>query len=235
MHRIFVIGLAALTLLPVADRALAQEEEWMRFPYRVALTLEGGIGMPLKPSAFNDQWNASFPVSLGLGFVVVPQVELKGWFTYAGWGISEIPAKDAIGIAGVTEITGGSITTLFFGGAAKIIPFPNSRIMPYIELGGGYFQASGDDLTVDREEQGVYPPLTLTNSMDDASGPAFMGAFGMEYGFNESWNVFAEADYYIGFSDSFAPGDLVRGPDDPEVEGGDVHIAALVLGIVLKL
>jgi outer membrane protein W len=189
-----------------------------------------GIGMPLKPSAFNDLWNASFPISLGLSYVIIPHVEVKGWATYASWSISEIPAKDAIGLGGVTEISGGTITTLLYGGSAKIVPFPKSRIIPYVEVGGGYFQASGEDLTVTHEGQ-----TDLDNSMPDASGPVFTTVLGMEYGFNERWNVYAEIDYYAGFSSDFAPGDLVLGPDEPPTEGGDLNIATVVLGLILKI
>jgi len=230
MKRIVVLGLAALVLLPAIDSAVAQEDEWLRFPYKMSVSLEGGIGMPLKPSAFNDLWNASFPVSIAVGYSVMPYVDVKGWLTYAKWSISEIPAKDAIGIGGVTEISGGSVSTLFYGATAKIIPFPNSRMMPYVEVGGGYFQASGEDLTVSRNEQ----PL-LVNSMEGASGPVFLGVFGMEYGFNERWNVFAEFDYYIGFTDSFAPGDLVLNENEDPTEGGDIQIATVVLGMILKI
>jgi hypothetical protein len=230
MKRIVVFGLAALAMLSAVDRATAQEEEWLRFPYRVALSLEGGIGMPLQPDEFNDLWNASFPISFGLSYVIIPRVEVKGWVTYAKWSISEIPAKDAVGVGGVTEISGGSITTLFYGASAKISPFPNSRLMPYVEVGGGYFQSSAEDLTVSRNEEPIQ-----TNTMSDASGPAFLGVFGMEYGFNERWNVYAEIDYYIGFTDSFAPGDLVVSNPDEETQGGDAHIATVMLGIILKI
>jgi hypothetical protein len=230
MKRIVVLGLAALALCVGINNAFAQEDEWLRIPYRFTISLEGGIGMPLKPAAFNDLWNASFPVSIAFGYVVVPYVEVRGWLTYATWGISEIPAKDAIGIGGVTETTGGSITTMLYGGSAKIIPFPKSRLMPYVEFGGGYFQASGDGLVVTQNEVPIH-----SNAMDDASGPAFLAVFGMEYGINERWNAFAEIDYYAGFDDTFSPGNLVLGPNEDPVEGGSLNIATVVLGIVLKI
>jgi hypothetical protein len=230
MKRIVVIGLAALVLLPAVDRAFAQDEDWLRFPYRLAVSLEGGIGMPLQPTEFNDLWNASFPLSFAVSYVLIPQIEVKGWVTYARWSMSEIPAKDAVGVGGVTEIAGGSITTVFYGATAKIIPFPKSRMMPYIEVGGGAFRASGENLTVSRDEQTI-----ISNTMSEANGPAFLGVFGMEYAFNERWNVYAELDYYIGFTDSFAPGDLVRDANDPPAESGDIHIATVMLGIILKI
>lgn len=235
MKCIFVIGLAALVMLPAVDDAFAQEDDWLRFPYRVAVSLEGGIGMPLKPSVFNDIWNASFPFSLGVSFVVIPHIEVKGWLTYAQWGLSEIPARDAIGPIsppelGPTEIAGGSITTVMYGGAAKIVPFPNSRMMPYVELGGGYFNASADNLTVNLQSTTL-----LDNSMEDSSGPVFLAVFGMEYGFDERWNVYAEGDYYIGFTDSFAPGDLILREGQPSTGGSDIHIATITLGLILKI
>jgi hypothetical protein len=230
MKHVVVLGLAAVVLASVIDPAVAQDEEWLRFPYHVTVSVEGGLGMPFKPDAFNDLWNASFPVSVAVGYVVIPYVEIKGWLTYAKWSISEIPAKDAVGIGGVTEITGGSISTTFYGASAKVYPFPKSRLMPYVELGGGYFNSSGEDLTVTREGE-----VVQDNSMENASGPTFLGVFGMEYGFNERWNVFAEIDYYAGFTDSFAPGDLVLGPGESRTKGGDITVATVTLGIILKI
>ncbi len=231
MRLTIVSLLATLMLLPFANTTFAQEEDeeqWTRFPYHVTVSLDAGIGMPFNPPAFDDLWNSSLPATFTVGYVVIPYVEVRGWITYASWGISGIPAQEAIGISDrqVHDVEGGTITTLLYGVSAKLNPLPNSRFQPTFEIGGGAFQASGDDLEVE---------TVLTNSMEDASGPVLQLALNMEYGINETWQVYTGFNYYIGFSDTFAPGNLVRRPHDPPVEGDNLQFGALVLGITLKI
>jgi hypothetical protein len=227
MRRTIAIISAALVLLTFATGVFAQDEEWLRIPYRLSIAVDAGIGMPLAPSAFNDLWNSTLPATVSVGYVVIPQVEIQGWFTYAKWSISSIPAQNAIGIEGVHEITGGSITTMLYGAAAKIYPLPNSRIMPTVTVGGGFFTATAEDLVVGDE--------LLVNSMEDADGPAFLVGVGMEYGINERWNVYTEFKYTLGLSDKFAPGNLVLGENEAPVEGDDFGMGLINLGIMLKL
>ncbi len=230
MRLTIVLLLATFMLLPFANTTFAQQEEdeeqWIRFPYKVTISLDAGIGMPFNPAAFGDLWNSSLPATFAVGYVVIPYVEVRGWITYASWGINGIPAQQAIGIGGVHEVEGGTIRTLLYGVSAKLIPLPNSRIQPTFEIGGGAFQASGDSLEVG---------TVHTNGMEDASGPVLQLALNMEYGINETWQVFTGFNYYIGFSDTFAPGNLVLRPGDPPVEGDNLQFGALVLGITLKI
>jgi len=60
---------------------------------------------------------------------------------------------------------------LLYGASGKIVPFPKSRMMPYVELGGGYFNASAENLTVTHEGTTL-----IDNSMESASGPVFIMA-----------------------------------------------------------
>ena len=144
-----VIGLiAALVLLTTATGVFAQEDDWLRLPYRVAIAVDVGIGIPMAPTAFGNLWNSGLPASISVGYVVIPQVEIQGWLTYANWGISGITAQRETGIEGVHEITGGTITTLLYGAAAKIYPLPKSRIMPTVTIGAGLFTATADTLVV---------------------------------------------------------------------------------------
>jgi len=233
MRRILIPVIALLLLLPAVNNVIAQDEEelWLRSPLKFSLSAELGIGMPLGPDDFNDLWNASFPVTLAFGYAVIPYVEVKGWVTYSSWGISSLTAKEAIGIGGVTTIDGGGITVVMYGVSVKVNPFPNSRMAPYIEIGGGAYQATADDLTVTEDGQ-----VIISNSMDDASGGLITGAFGMQYGINERWTAYSEFNYYYGLGESFAPGNLLlRNESDPEVEGSSLQIGSIVLGISLGL
>jgi len=230
MRRILIPVIALLLLLPAVNNVFAQDEEelWLRSPLKFSLSAELGIGMPLRPDQFNDRWNASFPVTLAFGYAVIPYIEVKGWLTYTAWGISNLTAKDAIGVPGVTTIDGGDITVVMYGVSAKVIPLPNSRMTPYIEIGGGAYQATASDLTVSSDGEPI-----ITNPMDGASGGLITGAFGMQYGINLRWTAYSEFNYYYGLGDSFAPGNLLRDENDPEVEGSSIQIGSIVLGIAL--
>jgi hypothetical protein len=227
MRRTIVMTIAALVLLTLTSGVHAQDENWLRFPYTIAIAADGGIGMPLEPTAFSELWNSTLPFSFSLGYLIIPQVEVQGWFTYAKWGISSIPAQERIGIIGVYEVEGGGIATMMYGAAAKLYPLPNSRIMPTAVIGGGAYSASADDLVVGDD--------VLTNTMEDANGAMLLAGVGMEYGLNERWNVFAGFKYYRGFGDGFAPENLVLSPNEEPVEGKNFGFGLINLGILLKL
>ncbi len=228
MTRTIAILIAALVLMTTATGVFAQEEDWLRIPYKVSVAVDIGIGVPMDPSAFNNLWNTSIPASISIGYLIIPQIEIQGWLTYTSWGISGIPAQQEIGEVGVFEISGGTITTLWYGAAVKYYPLPNSRIMPTVTVGGGMFQATAEDLVLESA-----PPLV--NEMEDSDGPAFLVGLGMEYAVNERWNVYAEFKYLRGFSDTFAPANLLLGPNEEPVPGEDIGIGIINLGILLKI
>jgi len=228
MTRTIAILIAALVLMTTATGVFAQEEDWLRIPYKVSVAADIGIGVPMDPSTFSNLWNTSIPASISIGYLIIPQIEIQGWLTYATWGISGIPAQQEIGEVGVFEVSGGTITTLWYGAAVKYYPLPNSRIMPTVTVGGGLFQATAEDLVLESS-----PPLV--NEMEDSDGPAFLVGLGMEYAINERWNVYTEFKYLRGFSDTFAPANLLLGPNEEPVPGEDIGIGIIILGILLKI
>jgi hypothetical protein len=228
MRRTIAIISAALVLLTFATGVFAQDEEWLRIPYRLSIAVDAGIGMPLSPAAFS-KWNSTLPATISVGYVIIPQVEIQGWFTYAKWSISGITAQNEMDLtieAGDEGVTGGSITTMLYGAAAKIYPLPKSRIMPTFTVGGGFFTATAEDIMV----EGV-----PANSMEDADGPVFLAGVGMEYGINERWNVYTEFKYTLGISDNFAPENLILRENQDPVEGDNLGMGLINLGIMLKL
>lgn len=224
------ILITILTILPIANDAFAQEEEeYLRMPYRVAITLDGGLGTASMPAPFKDLWNESLPASASIGVSVLSWLEVGGFFTYARWGISGIPAKRAIGYIGVAEVSGGAIQTILFGGIAKILPLPNSRLTPFAEVGGGYFKASADNLQI---AEGAI----INNEMEEVSGPMFVTSLGAEYNLNANWNVFTKFNWFIGFNGDFNPENLLRARNDPPATtGGNMQFGSLVLGIKFKV
>jgi hypothetical protein len=227
MKRTTVVLSIALIALTMAIPAMAQEEEYVRAPYKFAIGVEGGVGIPSRPDAFNDLWNSTIPVSISVSYAIIPWVEVMGSFCYGHWGISEIPAKDRIRYVGVASISGGTIQTMYYGAGVRLIPFPNIRLMPYFEVGGGAFSATAENLEVEGN--------ILVNSMDDVSGPAFSGGGGLQYAVNESWNVYTKINWTIGFNEDFNPENLVLSAGEEPKQGGKLQYGALVLGIILKI
>jgi hypothetical protein len=230
MKLTLAILIMGLVILPFANGAVAQEEEeeYMRWPYRIVATLDGGLGTPSTPAPFKDLWNESLPATITLGVSVMSWLEVTGFLMYAQWGISEIPAKRTIGYVGIEAVNGGSIQTILFGGLAKIIILPNSRLTPFVETGGGYFQATADNLEI--VDGGI------DNEMEDVKGPTFLGSLGAEYNLNPNWNVYTKFNWALCFNKDFNPENLLRDLDDPPANtGGNMQFGSLVLGIKLKI
>jgi hypothetical protein len=216
-----------VVILPVANDALAQETEWLRVPYKFLFTLEAGMGIPSQPGVFKDNWNESMPFTAALGYSILPWVEVSGFFTFSSFGIPENPAKTQIGYIGPEEVTGGTVTTIWYGGIAKAIVLPNSRLMPFFEAGVGVFRASAEDIEV--IDGGI------TNSMESVNGPMFVGGGGLEHNINERWNVYTKFTWTVGLNDDFNPGLLLLGPGDLDTTGSSIHFGALLLGIKYKM
>ncbi len=226
--KLFAAILAILVvILPVANDALAQEDEWLRVPYKFIFTVDTGMGIPGQPGVFKDIWNESLPFSVALGYSILPWVEVSGFFAFSYFGIPENPAKTQIGYVGPEEVTGGAVTTMWYGGLAKLIVLPNARLMPFFEAGAGLFKATAEDIEV--------IDGNFTNSMEGVNGPMFVGGFGLEHNINERWNVYSKFTWTIGFNDDFNPGLLLLRSGDPDTVGSSIQYGALLLGIKYKM
>lgn len=223
-----ILLLTALVLLSGAIEVIAQDDSYVRAPYRIVFTLDTGIGIPSQPSVFSDLWNSTLPFTVTAGYAPFSWMEVVGTFSYGKWSISEIPAKDAIGHTGIEEVSGGAIATMTYGAMAKFMPFPNLRVLPFAVVGAGFFRASAEDLEVEN---------VLVNKMEGVDGPMFHGGGGLEYAFNENWNVFTEFTWTVCLNGDFKPESLLLNVNqvvDPGA-GGDLQYGALTLGIKLKI
>jgi hypothetical protein len=71
--------------------------------------------------------------------------------------------------------------------------------------------------------------------MEAVSGPMFVGALGVEYAINPTWNVYTKFSWIIGFNEDFNPEILlVRDPADA-TSNGNLQFGTLVMGIKLKI
>ncbi len=222
--------LTAFVLMSAADTAVGQEEEeeqWSRYPYHFVWTFDGGIGIPIQPGVFKDNWNESLPFSVTVGYVIVPWVEVFGFFSFSSYSISENTAKDSMRYIGIEEFKGGSVRAMMYGGAGKFIILPYSRLAPFLEVGAGLFRASAANLEVVNGG--------IDNSMESVDGPLFIGGLGVEHNINETWNVYAKFNWAIGLNSEFNPGMLIRNRLDPPTAGADLHLGMIMLGIKLKM
>ncbi len=89
-----------------------------------------GVGLPMSPSAFSDNWGTGFGGGAGLGYLFTPMVEGVALFDYGTYSI------DAAGAA----ISGGDvITTEFIADVKFIFNTANtaSKFRPYLVVGVG--------------------------------------------------------------------------------------------------
>lgn len=228
MKYIAVITMTFLVILSAAGEAFGQEEEqWSRYPYNFLVSLDGGMGVPIQPGIFKDNWNESLPFTAAFGYVVIPWVEVYGFFSYASSGISENTAKDQMRYIGPEAFDGGSIRTMMYGGIGKLIILPNSRLTPFLEAGAGMFRATAKNLEVINGG--------IDNSMESVGGPLVISGLGVEHNINETWNVYAKFNWVVGLNSDFNPGMLLLNRNDPPTIGDDLHLGMILLGIKLKM
>lgn len=225
-----IVALMVTAVVP----ASAQEEgetEYLRIPYNFRVSVEGGVGIPSRPETFNDLWNATLPATITVGYAVFPWLEVAGAFTYANYGVSEIPAKAAIGFEGTNAVEGGDLTVLVYQAFARIAPFTSVRANPFVDFGVGRFSTSTSDLVI---VDTMRPP----RKMEDASGIAVTGAFGIQYALNEYWDAFTRFRWAVGLDDTFNPEAIVHDPDDPDGPdagaAGNLQFGVLSVGIAVR-
>lgn len=237
MKQAVSVIVAVALIMTIAAPAFAQDEsDYLHFPYRVAIFIDGGIGVPSQPEGFNDLWNAALPFTVGVNVVVMDYVHLQGAFTYATWGLSEIPTKRKLKITGTNPIEGGGITTTVLSVSAKINATPKKRANPFLQVGVGIYSASADDLQV--LDSGSNSPTALQPfelSMEDASGVVISWGLGLESSLNETWNAYTRLVWNFGLGGDFKPRALVERNTNVEIDGGSLSFGALVVGIALKL
>jgi len=224
-----ILLVTTIVILSSAGEIAAQDEDYDAYvwvPYSVVIALDVGIGIPSQPHVFSEQWNSSLPFSVSAGYAVFPWMEVLGTFTWGFWSISEIPAKAEIGVVGTEEVSGGGITTLVYGGMVKFIPLPKKRLTPFAEVGGGAFTATAKNLDVED---------VLVNTMDDISGAMFQGGIGVEYAFNENWNVCTSFIWTVCLNGDFNPETLLLNIGEEAGTGGDLQYSTLKLGIKMKI
>lgn len=236
-----IVALVALVVIMAAD-ARAQrlgeepEETYMRIPHRFTIFVDAGLAVPTQPAEFRDSWDTDFPFAAGVGLAVFGWMDVNFVASYANFGVNELEAKRQIGFVGVSEISGGDITTIRYLGTVRFIAVPSHRFNPYAELGLGYFKTSATELTISGHEPNNPIEQSWTNTMDTVSGLSINFGFGGQYALNDRWSAFTNFIWTINQNGDFAPSNLLLDQDEPPVEGqGSQHLATISVGLMIRL
>jgi opacity protein-like surface antigen len=237
MKRFVALLFVSLVVMGVASEVLAQVDQYLRRPHRVTVGVEGGLSIPATPSEFSDRWNTTWPFSIGVGFAVFSWLEVAGGLTYGTFGISEIPAKNAIGVVTTAEIQGGDVSMLEYWGSARFVAVPNQRTNPFAEIRLGVFKMTADDLEVEETTTGPTATPAFTNEMEDANGVHFAFGGGIQYALNDNWTAYTKYLWSINLDGDFTPSSLLLPPPPStrEVEGDNMSYSTVLVGILIRL
>jgi hypothetical protein len=236
-----IVALVALVVIFAADaRAQGlgeeQEETYLRIPHRFTIFLDAGIAVPTQPGPWRDSWDTGFPFAAGVGLAVFGWLDVNFVASYASFGVNELEAKRQIGFMGVSEIQGGSITTIRYLGTARFIAVPSHRFNPYAAVGVGYFNTSAEDLTITGHEPNNPQEMSWTNTMESVSGLSINFGFGGQYALNERWSAFTQFIWTINQNGDFAPSNLLLDEDETAYSGqGSQHIATISVGLMIRI
>lgn len=229
--------LISLLMSGAASEALGQTDEYVRLPHQMTIWLDAGLSTPTTPAEFKERWNTTWPFSGGIGWSVFPWMEIAGGFTYGSFGISEIPAKSALGIETTASIEGGAVTVFQYYGVARFLAVPSQRVNPYAEMRVGLFNAKVEDLEVsDARSQGVDIP-GFTRSTEDVDGLYVAFGGGLQYALNDNWSTYASYFWNMNLNSDFTPAELVRPvwQTTGEVESDNMQYGTIVVGILVRL
>jgi hypothetical protein len=236
MKRSIVTILVGLVITGATSQALAQTETYIRRPHRITVWMDGGLAIPSQPSEFSDLWNTTWPFSGGVGLSIFSWLEVAGGVKYGSFGISEIPAKSAIGLVSTAAIDGGSIAILEYYGTARFIAVPSQRVNPYAEVSVGAFRITGEDLEVEATDSGPEPIPGFTNTMEDVDGIHVSVGAGIQYALDEYWTAYSTFTWNLNLNDDFAPRSLVqRASRDAEITSDSMQYGLVSVGIMIRL
>jgi opacity protein-like surface antigen len=235
MKRVVVTVLAGAILVAMTSPLCAQTEEYLRRPHRVAISVDGGMAIPSKPSVYNDLWNTGWPFSIGATVSIFSWLEVGGGLTYGAFSISEINAKPAMGIVATSEVNGGDIKLLEYYGVARFIAIPNQRTSPFAEVEVGVHRITADDIQVEGSAAGptIFP--AFSNSMPAADGIHFAGGAGLRYALGDNWTAYTKFMWTVNLGNNFAPGDLVRRRGSEPTEGENMQFGTVIVGIMIRI
>lgn len=177
--KVFVILILA-TLLAASVSA--------QLPIPIKIYAGGGLGLQDKPTTFNDYYKSGWHMTAGVGYSVMPMVELMGAFEYHSFSSDFVKSGDAI----LSLARGGDIKATMFGLHAKMTPsMPMFPIKPYGLAGIGLAKVTQSDF----DWQGGSDVWESTLALDDQTKLYYSLGGGVLYSFFPKVSLFAEARY----------------------------------------
>ncbi len=159
--------------------------------------LGGGIANPMSPDEFADYYKTGYTFGAGIGIPLGQSGKLSavGTVDYNRFSINKNRIFSDIGISGAgIAVSGGTATVLSISGNGKLKLGSESKAIPYLIAGVGFFRFSASDATV----TGNGLSVTVTGETENKLG---IGAgAGVDISLNEKMAMFIEARYNVGFT-----------------------------------
>ncbi len=236
MKRFVAMLFVSLVIAGAAAEAFAQTDEYLRNPHRYTLWMEAGVSIPSQPSVLNHLWNTSWPFSGGVGYAIFSWLEVGGGLSTGSFGISEIPAKNALGLQTTAGIEGGDISVLQYFGTLRAIAVPNQQLNPFFELRIGVFNLSASDLEVEGTSSGSGQTTGFATSMEDVDGIAVSFGGGLQYALSDVWTAYTKFLWTVNLGDDFAPAMLVIKPgDERAINGESMQYGTVTVGLLIRI
>jgi len=154
----------------------------------VSLYVGGAVSIPNSPDEFSDAYKTGFHGSVGVGFAVMPQMQLVGKVELHRFAID----FDADPLMTAENISGGTNSLLMFGADARYsLKMPASPIKPFFLGGIGLARISASDF-----EGSSLLVTGLNDYMPDAQTKFYynIGA-GVDLASGPMFNLFAQVRY----------------------------------------
>lgn len=127
--------LLIIALIQTAGIAHAQGEPTTSD--RLGLRVEGGVAIPITPSAFPDGWGLGFGGAVGLDYDWKPGMQLTGDVNYYQFA-NDLSGQSSSG----SNLSGNSIWTMSFLGGIRMLPKEEDTVMPFVHGSMGLAIAS---------------------------------------------------------------------------------------------
>ena len=122
---------------------------------RLSLRVEGGVAIPITPSAFPDGWGLGFGVATGLDYDWKPGLQLTGDVSYYHFS-NDLSGQSS----GGSNLSGNSIWTMSFLGGIRMQSKEDNPVVPFVHASAGLAIASLTGISVSGSFSGNIPSET---------------------------------------------------------------------------
>lgn len=165
-----------------------------QLPIPIKIYGGGGLSIQHKPPVFSDWYKSGWHLTAGVGYNVIPMVELVGNFEYHSFPTDFSDNLDTL-LSG--SVGGGDIKAAMFGVHAKVKPsLPMIPIKPYGMAGIGMAKVTQSDFEWPSETIiGTTDAWQATLGLEDQTKFYYCFGGGILYSLIPKVSLFAEARY----------------------------------------